>query len=132
MPRPHADTVQVTFRIPSHWVQEADALASAMSRHGMQATRTDAFREAMARGFRAIEEEARSQTRFRVSAWDGIMTTCLFWFGPDAKAAVAEAKRLAKENVGGKWTVFRVFEGDEEEPFHTEMVPEQPPRRGSK
>jgi hypothetical protein len=120
--RPPADTVQVTFRIPSDWLHQADALAATMSLFGTQATRTDAFREAMARGFRALEEDAKRNSHYRVSAYDGRNHFCLFWFGADRDAAIAETKRLAKEHAGGKWTVFRAYEGDDDEPFHREMV----------
>lgn len=58
MPRPPADTVQVTFRIPSAWLLEADAAADLLSRPGMRASRTDAFRAALARGFAAIRAES--------------------------------------------------------------------------
>lgn len=132
VPRPTADTVQVTFRIPSDWIAQADALASTLSVFGVQATRTDAFREAMARGFKALEEDATRESRFRVSAYDGRNHFCLFWFGADRDAAVTEAKRLAKEHAGGKWTVFRVYDGDDEKPFHHELVKDGGKRTSSK
>lgn len=122
MPRPPADTVQITFRVPSHWLDEADALASTMAVHGMQATRTDAFREAMGRGFRLLEQDAKKESKYRISAWDGVRSTCLFWFGPDGRTALAEAKRLAQKHAGGKWTCFRVYEDDAADPFHVEPV----------
>jgi hypothetical protein len=124
MGRPTADTVQVTFRIPSHWLKEADAVAMVLSRHGMEATRTDAFREAIARGFKEIIKEA-SASQYRVSAWDGIRTTCLFWFGKEERDAVDAALRYAKDNRGGKWTIFRVYkdEPDGESVLVFEVMP---------
>jgi len=58
MPRPPADTVQVTFRIPASWVREAEEIASLISRPGFRASKTDAFRAAIARGMEAIRAEA--------------------------------------------------------------------------
>ena len=58
MPRPPADTVQVTFRIPSNWLIEADEVADLLSQPGMRASRTDAFRAAIVRGFEAIRKDA--------------------------------------------------------------------------
>lgn len=113
MARPPADTVQVTFRIPSHWLKEADAVAALLTHHGMPATRTDAFREAIARGLREIARDIEGPN-YRVSAWDGMSTTCLFWAGRDEHEALEEADKAAKENRGGRWTVFRVYQGDEE------------------
>ncbi len=60
MPRPAADTVQVTFRIPSSWLIEFDELADLLSKPGMRLSRTDAFRAAMARGAEAIRAEHRT------------------------------------------------------------------------
>ncbi|MBS2017490.1 MAG: hypothetical protein JST00_31700 [Deltaproteobacteria bacterium] len=58
MPRPPADTVQVTFRIPSSMLREADEVADVLSKPGMRASRQDAFRAAMARGFEILKAEA--------------------------------------------------------------------------
>lgn len=58
VPRPRTDTTQVTFRIPKQWLIEADECADLLSVPGMRASRTDAFRAAMARGFAAIKAEA--------------------------------------------------------------------------
>lgn len=60
VPRPPADTVQVTFRIPSQWLIEADEVADLLSKPGMRASRTDAYRAAMARGFAAIRGDANA------------------------------------------------------------------------
>jgi hypothetical protein len=132
MARRPAGRVQVTFRIPAQWLPEADALASTMSTHGVPASRTDAFREAMALGFRKLEEDAKKKSRYRVSAYDGRSSTCLFWFGSEKADAIAAAKRFAQENVGGRWTVFRVFEGDNPKPVEVVSVPEAKARRASR
>lgn len=58
MARPTANTVQITFRIPKEWLEEADEVADVLSRPGMRASRTDAFRAAVARGFAAIKADA--------------------------------------------------------------------------
>jgi hypothetical protein len=121
MARPTADTVQITFRIPSHWLHQADAVATVLSRHGMEATRTDAFREAIARGMEEIIKDA-SATQYRVQAWDGRHTTCLFWFGRDEKTAIDTAEELARQHTNGRWTIFRVFKGDEHEPMFEKLV----------
>ena len=140
MPRPPTDTVQITFRVPSHWLDEADALASTMTVAGSPATRTDAFREAMRRGFKQLEEEAKAETRYRISAYDGRNGRCLFWFGPDKQTAIATADRLAAEHADSKWTMFAVFDArkedaggpDAEDPIHsvlTESTPTTTTRR---
>ena len=52
MPRPKADTVQVTFRIPTKWLKEFDVIAKRLSdeRHGINITRTDAVRACLCEG----------------------------------------------------------------------------------
>lgn len=125
MGRPTADTVQVTFRVPSYWLQEADAVAMALSRFGMDATRTDAFREAIARGFKEIIKES-AEASYRVSAWDGTRTTCLFWIGRDETDALAKADELSAEHRGDRWTVFRVYRGDERKPLYEAAVAKTP------
>lgn len=60
MPRPRTDTVQITMRIPRAWLELADALAAErLSLPGWQASRTDAFRAAIARGLGALEKEKK-------------------------------------------------------------------------
>lgn len=60
MPRPPSDSVQIAIRVPAEWLAEADAVAKKISRPGMIATRTDAFRAAIAAGMRAIALEAQA------------------------------------------------------------------------
>lgn len=145
MARPTADTAQVTFRIPTSWLAQADALAIVLSRHGMAASRTDVFREAIALGMEQIVKKAKEaiddpRTRYRVQGWDGRAGTCLFWFGTDEQTAIAEAKRLSdeastalaaiarnspsltpQEKDLARYTIFRVFKGNEEEPIFDVM-----------
>lgn len=51
MPRPPSDAVQIAIRVPQDWLARADDLARLISRPGFEASRTDAFRAAIARGF---------------------------------------------------------------------------------
>jgi hypothetical protein len=59
MARPLKDTVQITFRIPKDWMRKADALAKRLSRPGLNALRTDAFRAALAEGFWLLEKREK-------------------------------------------------------------------------
>ncbi len=59
MPRPPAETVQVTFRVPRAWLERAAAIAKADATPGLALSRTDAFRMAIARGFAALEDEQK-------------------------------------------------------------------------
>lgn len=49
--------VQVTFRVDPAWLRLADQLAKDLSSRGVKLTRTDGFREAMARGFEVYQKE---------------------------------------------------------------------------
>jgi len=57
MTRPTKDTQQVTFRVPSDWLDRADELAIQMTdeEDGIQHTRTDVFRKAIAIGLGELE-----------------------------------------------------------------------------
>lgn len=57
MPRPPSDSTQIAIRIPKDWLAEADEIARAISRPGFEASRTDAFRAAMAKGFEVLRAE---------------------------------------------------------------------------
>lgn len=57
MPRPPSDSVQVALRVPAKWLEDADAIATLISRPGFEASRTDGFRAAMARGFEVLRAE---------------------------------------------------------------------------
>lgn len=58
MPRPPSDSVQIAIRVPKAWLDDADQIARVISRPGFQASRTDAFRAAIARGFEILRAEA--------------------------------------------------------------------------
>lgn len=68
MPRPPSDTVQVAIRIPADWLGEADRLAALISRPGFVASRTDALRAAMARGFESLRAELAPEAPTRSAA----------------------------------------------------------------
>jgi hypothetical protein len=55
-PRP-TDTIQVTVRIKPEWIATADEIAAKLSRPGLEVTRADAYRIAMARGFDELRRE---------------------------------------------------------------------------
>ncbi len=57
MPRPPSDSVQIAIRVPADWLKEAEEVAALLSKPGFQASRTDAFRAAMARGFEVLKAE---------------------------------------------------------------------------
>lgn len=57
MPRPPSDNVQITVRVPPQWQADADEIARLMSRPGFAASRTDAFRAALAKGLEALKAE---------------------------------------------------------------------------
>lgn len=58
MPRPPSDSVQIAIRVPKSWLEDADEIAHAISRPGFEASRTDAFRAAIARGFEVLRAES--------------------------------------------------------------------------
>lgn len=63
MPRPPSDSVQIAIRVPAEWLKEADEIATLISRPGFMASRTDAFRAAVARGFEVLRVEAGKKGR---------------------------------------------------------------------
>lgn len=67
MPRPDRGYKQVVIRIPEAMVKEAEEIARLISRPevGFQATKSDAFRVAIQRGFVAIKEEAKAAKKKR-------------------------------------------------------------------
>lgn len=50
MARPTADTEQITFRLPSKWLKEADRVAKLLAQDGRAAGRTDGVRALIAAG----------------------------------------------------------------------------------
>ena len=63
MPRPPSDAVQIAIRVPKAWLAQADEVAKLISRPGFEASRTDAFRAAIARGFDVLKREADEEGR---------------------------------------------------------------------
>lgn len=49
-------SVQTSIRVPTDWLERAEALAEVMSQPGLALTRADAFRLALAEGLRVLEE----------------------------------------------------------------------------
>ncbi len=49
-------TILVAVRMPKAWVDEADRLAAVMSKPGLELTRTDVFRMAIAEGMKQVAE----------------------------------------------------------------------------
>lgn len=122
VPRPKVDTKQVTFRLPSEWLSEAELLAKTI---GFNASPTDALRMAIRIGF---DEMAKTAGSVRVSAYDGVRSTMLFWVGDDVRQAKEKAKELASKS-SGKWTTFRVFVAGQPDPIHSEPVREPKTKR---
>lgn len=50
---------QIAIRVPNAWVKRASALVSQVAQPGMNVTRTDVFRVAIARGLEAMEAERK-------------------------------------------------------------------------
>jgi hypothetical protein len=57
LPRPPSDSVQIAIRVPRAWLARADDLARRISRPGLDASRSDAFRAAIATGLDALANE---------------------------------------------------------------------------
>lgn len=55
VPRPKTDTLQLAVRIPRAWLGRLDALIPKIAQAGVQTTRTDAIRAALAKGLDALE-----------------------------------------------------------------------------
>lgn len=56
-PAQNKGTVQLAFRIPEEWLYQADRVAEFLVRPGLEITRTDAMRIALARGLEAFLKE---------------------------------------------------------------------------
>lgn len=65
MPRPDRGYKQVVIRVPEPLIKEAEEIARIISRPevGFEATRSDAFRVAIQRGFAAIKAEAKTSPK---------------------------------------------------------------------
>lgn len=51
------EPVQIGIRVPPEWLDDAERLAAALSRPGLEVTRTEAFRAALARGLESLLAE---------------------------------------------------------------------------
>ena len=63
MPRPPANTVQIGLRVPEAWLEEIDEIAKYLSKPGMEASRTDAFRHAIRVGIDASKADRNATKR---------------------------------------------------------------------
>ena len=57
VPRAKTDTLQLAVRIPRPWLARLDALTPKLAQAGVQTTRTDAIRAALAKGLDALEAQ---------------------------------------------------------------------------
>jgi hypothetical protein len=57
VPRPKTDTLQLAVRIPRAWLARLDALIPRIAQAGVQTTRTDAIRAALAKVLDALEAQ---------------------------------------------------------------------------
>ena len=55
------EPIQIGIRVPPEWLEDAERLALALSRPGLEVTRTEAFRAALARGLEAMLAEAAAE-----------------------------------------------------------------------
>lgn len=61
--RPRADTVQISFRVPTAWVKRAEAIAAALEEMGAEATTASVYRTALGRGLEALEKRHGIKTK---------------------------------------------------------------------
>jgi hypothetical protein len=54
---PEAKSVQITFRVPEEWLEEADWVAEKRSSLGLVLSRTDGFRLALEAGFKLLKKD---------------------------------------------------------------------------
>ncbi len=66
VPRKSSDnTTQIALRVPDAWLERCDALLSWISRPGINTTRTDIMRAALAHGLEALEQERAAESKPR-------------------------------------------------------------------
>jgi hypothetical protein len=70
VPRAKTDTLQLAVRIPREWLARLDALVPKIAQAGVQTTRTDAIRAALAKGLDALETQLGNAEREAVSVGD--------------------------------------------------------------
>ena len=59
MPRPRSNTVQITFRIPKTWLDDAAKLQPVVSTQWHVATRTDVFRAMLVEGLAVLKARGK-------------------------------------------------------------------------
>ncbi len=57
--------MQIALRIPAEWLEEADALVARLAVPGLEQTRSDILRRAIAEGLKILQEEAGRDERER-------------------------------------------------------------------
>lgn len=57
------EPVQIGIRVPPEWLDDAERLAAALSRPGLDVTRTEAFRAALARGLESLLAETANKPK---------------------------------------------------------------------
>jgi hypothetical protein len=66
VPRPKSDLdSQVTIVLPGEWLEQAEELARARSRPGLNVTRSDVLRMALRQGLDALAAEGKAEKRRR-------------------------------------------------------------------
>lgn len=59
MPREPSDSTQITCRVPNDWLPFFDEIATALSRPGLEITKTEAIRVCIARGLEELKAELK-------------------------------------------------------------------------
>lgn len=57
------DTIQISMRVPPAWLETAEQIALSLSRPGLEITRTEAFRAALAFGLEHMAAKAPTKRR---------------------------------------------------------------------
>lgn len=68
VPRPKTDTLQLAVRIPRAWLARLDALVPKIAQAGVQTTRTDAIRAALAKGLDVLEAQFGDEPKTKAPA----------------------------------------------------------------
>lgn len=55
--------MQIALRVPADWLKEADALVEKLALPGLEQTRSDILRRAIAEGLAVLREEAEGHDR---------------------------------------------------------------------
>jgi hypothetical protein len=65
VPRPKANTLQVSVHVPEAWGDEVEKLVETMSKPGLEVTKADVMRRALRIGLDALAEEHPEPKRRR-------------------------------------------------------------------